>query len=254
MTRCLLNWLYLPALPPWRYSAAVLFSLWACHGAVAQINCPPLSGLPFGPWERHTAPKFRLEQIESFHFNRDVELLMKGQSSTNIGHDLEYVLLYIPNHHRALNSMMRLGKQVGKDLPPGNKYTIDCWFQRARTFRPKDGMVNLLYSFWLVHRGRKQDAIRELAMAHENMVERTSVFEYNLGLAYLEVGDFENALQAAHNAYAMGSQFPGLRDRLKRAGKWREPPPGAPKAAPDLSEKSGASAVVEGGQLTKERP
>jgi tetratricopeptide (TPR) repeat protein len=43
---------------------------------------------------------------------------------------------------------------------------------------------------------------------------------YNLGLAYFELKDYDQALEHAKRAYALGHPLPGLRDKLKRAGKW----------------------------------
>jgi hypothetical protein len=34
---------------------------------------------------------------------------------------------------------------------------------------------------------------------------------------------FDKSLESAHRAYALGFPLPGLREKLKRAGKWQEP-------------------------------
>jgi hypothetical protein len=41
----------------------------------------------------------------------------------------------------------------------------------------------------------------------------------------LDFGEPDRALEHAHRAYALGYPLPGLRNRLKRAGAWREPEP-----------------------------
>ena len=46
---------------------------------------------------------------------------------------------------------------------------------------------------------------------------------YNLGLIYLELDDFDQALKNAHAAYARGFPLDGLRKRLIKAGYWKEP-------------------------------
>ncbi len=215
-------------------SLAAAFSEEAWAAAQQQATCVPFTGLEFGPLDYRSPHPAELRRVELFHYNKDVELLRKGQSSVNIGEDLEFVLRYFPNHVRALNSMMQLGKREKTNRPRGNRDTIDCWFQRARVFRPDDGMVSLIYALWLVHRGDKSAAIAELEAARASTVETTGTFEYNLGLAYLEVGDYEKALQAAHKAYALGYSLPGLRNRLTRAGKWQDPPspPPSPEKVP----------------------
>jgi hypothetical protein len=37
------------------------------------------------------------------------------------------------------------------------------------------------------------------------------------------LGQFDKSLECAHIAYGSGFPLPGLRDKLKRAGKWKEP-------------------------------
>jgi hypothetical protein len=223
--------------PPSRQTANALI-LWcgltAGASTLAQTTCVPYSRLEFGPYDYRVAPADKLRQVELFHFTSNVEALTKGQSTVNIGRDLEFTLRYFPNHVRALNAMIRLGKRDKTDRPSGSTDTIDCWLQRARTFRPDDGTVRLLYAIWLVHRGQKSAAEAELAVARQSTAKGTANFEYNMGLAYLELGDFAHALQAAHTAYAMGYSLPGLRDRLKRSGKWREPSPPIPASEPAI--------------------
>lgn len=227
----------------------------ASASAVAQITCVPYSRLEFGPYDYRVAPADKLRQVELFHFTSNVEALTKGQSTVDIGGDLEFTLRYFPNHVRALSAMVRLGKREKTDRPRGNTDTIDCWLQRARTFRPDDGTVRLLYALWLVHRGQKSAAAAELSAARQNTPEGTANFEYNMGLAYLELGDFAHALQAAHTAYAMGYSLPGLRDSLKRAGKWREPSPPATTGEPTtLPLKTDPQPMSEGVAAGPDRP
>jgi hypothetical protein len=61
---------------------------------------------------------------------------------------------------------------------------------------------------------------------------------YNLGLAYVEIKRYPEALEAAHKAYALGFPLPGLRDRLKSVNAWKEPAQGADQeAAPEQANK-----------------
>lgn len=191
--------------------------------------CDPVGKLEFGPFDYRAAPPDKLHIVEAYHFNADVEQLRKGQSTTNIGEDLEFVLRYFPNHSRALNSMMKLGKREKTDKPRGNRDSIECWFERATKFVPGDGTVNLLYALWLVHAGKKSEATEQLALARGGDSNNAN-YAYNLGLGFLEVGDYESALEFAHKAYALGYPLPGLRDRLIRAKKWRDAVPPASTA------------------------
>ena len=45
----------------------------------------------------------------------------------------------------------------------------------------------------------------------------------DLGLAYADLKQYDKALESAHRAYGAGFPLPGLKNKLKRAGKWREP-------------------------------
>jgi tetratricopeptide (TPR) repeat protein len=62
-----------------------------------------------------------------------------------------------------------------------------------------------------------------LIQGDEALGGRSADINYNLGLIYLELGDTDNALARAHIAYAQGYPLPGLRNRLRKAGKWQEP-------------------------------
>ena len=55
---------------------------------------------------------------------------------------------------------------------------------------------------------------------------------YNIGLLQVDLKRYDAALTYAHRAYQAGFPLPGLRDKLKRAGVWREP---AAVAAPSKS-------------------
>ena len=55
------------------------------------------------------------------------------------------------------------------------------------------------------------------------MAKDDANIHYNLGLALIEVGRVDDALMHAQLAYKAGFPLPGLREKLKRMGKWREP-------------------------------
>jgi len=43
-----------------------------------------------------------------------------------------------------------------------------------------------------------------------------------MGLIYFDLKDYDKALSFAHRAYGSGFPLPGLRDKLKKVGKWQE--------------------------------
>ena len=197
-------------------------------------SCGPTPSAGPPPIDYRKAPPESLRTVEKFHFTPNVETLRKGESSTSIGRDLEFVLTYFPNHPRALNAMMRLAKREKSVRPGGAAEGVDCWFERAIDFQPDDGTVRLLHALWLVQRNDKSAAMQELEVARASAPPANANYFYNLGLAYLEAGDADRALEAAHRAYALGYPLPGLRDGLKKIGKWK-PAPDEAGASPKTS-------------------
>lgn len=177
----------------------------------------------YGPFDYRTTPYEKRRLVEDFHFTPQVRALTGGASSTAIGGDIAYTLHVFPNHPVALDAMARLGRKLGSNRPPGAQYTIECYFERAVRHTPDDPQVRILYAHYLVEQKRTKDAREHLLIAERTEPTRTDLL-YNLGLGFADVGDFEKSLDYAHRAYAKGVDLPGLRNRLQRAGKWREAP------------------------------
>lgn len=179
----------------------------------------------YGPFDyRKTTPEMR-KVVEDYHFTPEVQSLTAGASGAFVGSDLDYLLRVFPNHTRGLLAMTRLSEKEG-EKPKGSRYTVECWFDRAVRYAPDDGAVRAIYGVYLLKKGRKDDAIKELEVARDLSSADDANLHYNLGLAYLEAGQPDKALTHAHRAYALGFPLPGLKNRLVRANKWREP--GAP--------------------------
>ncbi|MBL8379809.1 MAG: ABC transporter permease [Burkholderiales bacterium] len=212
-------------------------------GAVAQeredlggCGTPQPAPGRYGPYDyRHD--KDKLPIVENAHFTPQVEGLIKGITAP-LGGDISYTLERFPNHTRALVSMMRLAEREKKSKPTGSGRTIDCYFERAVRFRPDDGMVRMIFATFLGKKGDRKGALEQLKVAEASGIA-SPVFQYNLGLAYFEVGEFDKALASAHRAYLGGFNLPGLKGKLTAAGKWREPAPAA--APPSTSETSRGS-------------
>lgn len=158
--------------------------------------------------------------VEPFHFTREVEALVRGKS-TDIPGDLAYTLRQIPNHHRALNSMMRWQLAKGRPMDADERliYTIQCYFERAIEFRPNDPVIYLLQGIYF-HRAKKlDDAVASYRKAEQMAPENAEVL-YNMGLVLVDKGDFALAKDYAERSYKLGYPMPGLRNRLKQLGKW----------------------------------
>ncbi len=174
----------------------------------------------YGPFD-YRSDKDKLAIVEAYHLTPNVINLTSPQSAGAVGGDLDYVLRAFPNHPIALMSMIKLGEKEKVIKPKGAKYGVECYFQRALRFRNDDTTVKMLYAAYLAKSGKRTEA---LAMLDEmvNAEEETANFYYNIGLIYFELKDYDKSLSYAQRAYALGFPLPGLRDKLKRAGKWKD--------------------------------
>lgn len=186
---------------------------------VSEANVCGELAFGYGPYD-YRRDKDKLKVVEQYHLNADVEYLRSGMSSAFPGGDLDYALHTFPNHHRALRAMDMLGRKEKSAQPKGARYSVECYFDRAIRFAKDDATVRMLYGVHLVARNRKKEGIEQLKAA-ESLGATSANLHYNLGLAYFDVGQHDSALEHAKKAYDMGFPLPGLREKLKRAGKWR---------------------------------
>jgi Flp pilus assembly protein TadD len=179
----------------------------------------------FGPFDYRqrgaNADSFYL--VEMAHFTSDVENGVKGNTA-QIGGDLDYTLRAIPNHHRALATMARLSRNGKVLVVPGAKYPVECYFERAIRFTPDDGSVRSAYGSYLYSLGKNDQAMQMFRQGADLEPENPSV-NYNLGLAYFNKKDYDNAAIYAKKAYALGFPLPGLKTKLQGVGKWNETAP-----------------------------
>jgi len=196
------------------------------HVVAVGIQAQDISGCDLnlanstGPWDYRTASPENKNLVERAHFTRGVESLTRGVSG-DLARDIDYTLRVFPNHPRALGSMSKLARRQKVQRPPGSTHSVECWFQRAIHFQPNDTYVRLIYGIELLKDGKREAAVEQLKVA-ENLSPGDANVHYNLGLAYFDLGDYEKSLEYAHTAYRLGFPLPGLRDKLKRAGKWRD--------------------------------
>ncbi len=156
------------------------------------------------------------------HFTPEVEALIRGTSSRLPGGDIDYTLRAIPNNHRALMAMMRLGEKEKTPQPSGSRYSIECWFERAVLFRPDDSIVRMIFSTFLNSKGRVPEANKQLDIAAA-YAKDNAFTHYNIGLHYFDLKNFEQALLQAHRAALLGFPQTALRDKLQSVGKWSDP-------------------------------
>ena len=190
--------------------------------AFAQSTCGPLRAQgQYGPYDYRT-DRDKLPIVLDNHFTAEVEALVRGKTGTTPGGDIDYTLRAIPNNHRALLAMMRLGEKEKTPQPSGSRYTIECWFERAVRFSPDDTIVRMIYSRYLNSKGRIPEATKQLEIA-ANYAKDSAFTHYNIGLHYFELKNYDKALIEAHKAISLGFTQTALRDQLQRVGKWTEP-------------------------------
>jgi len=172
--------------------------------------------------------------VERYHFSSKVEGLVAGDTAP-LPMDIDYVLRQVPNHYRALSAMAKW--QLRNARPPTAAYqTVDCYFERAFSFRPEDGNLYLLYAIYLHQKKDFSHALENYKRA-ETLQGGGAELYYNVGLLYFDTGDYSQARAYAQKAYELGYPLPGLRNKLVRAGEWSDsqarpqsaPPPASPQ-------------------------
>lgn len=174
----------------------------------------------YGPYDYRTIPAEPKRLVEIGHFTPNVETLQRGQTG-HLGSDLDYTLRAIPNHPRALYAMTRLGEREHRTTPRGARYPVECYYDRAIRFRPDDTRVRALYAIFLIKNKRPKEALPQLELA-EGGADDPEI-AYNLGLAWFDLENYDKSMAFAAKAYASGITVPGLKQKLQRVGKWRNP-------------------------------
>lgn len=216
------------------HTFAILMGFYISSGMAGVIDCGRLEN-HFGPLDYRSAPRADIDIVERYHFTSKVQSLIAGSTSLTPGGDLGYTLKVFPNHHRALMVAMKYAEKTKKDPPPELMYSIQCWFDRAERFRPDDSVVQALYGTFLIRNGNTKEGLARLEHSIEMGGENGNIY-YIIGLAYFDAKMYDKSLESAHRAYQLGFTLPGLKFKLKKVGKWTEPPPvpveeAAPEAA-----------------------
>lgn len=184
----------------------------------------PCTGLvqAYGPYD-YTDSRFKknLDLVDSGHFQPNVASLTKPRQGS-FAADLDYTLRAIPNHHRALYTLIRLATEPKPARDPYKWFRDpvhppECYLQRAIAFSKKDYVPKFLYGLYLHKMGRLKDAEEWYKETLKGLPEYAEA-HYNLGLLLLELGRYPEAADQAHAAYRLGYPLQGLSRRLKEAG------------------------------------
>jgi Tfp pilus assembly protein PilF len=187
--------------------------------APARADCPPYVKTEVGGDYNDADDRRDLQVVESYHFTPAVENLQHGNRSY-LGGDLSYTLEHFPNHHRALSAMAKLALREKKAQPQGAKFNIECFFQRALGYRPKDAKVHSIYAGYLMAQDKLGEAREHLDLAVQ-LEPDNATSHYNLGLLHFKQKDYAAARRSAERAYGLGFPLPGLRNKLTEAGQWQ---------------------------------
>lgn len=189
-----------------------------------ELGCGPRKLGEFGPFDYRdtTTHEQYLKRVEKYHFGSNIEFLNAGLSPAKIGSDLDFTLRYYPNHHRALMTLVKFARKTRSAHPSGMQFGVDCWFVRAANLAPDDARVPLIYGIYLLQSDQDKRAIEELEKARALEEGGDPNLYYNLGLAYANAGRWDESVEMAQKAYALGHPLPGLRNKLRRAGKWKK--------------------------------
>lgn len=213
-------------------TVAVFLLLFASVGASAQTLAPwvgsSLDGdrcygkrQGVGPFDYlyRSALQKELNVVEGYHFTSDVESLRKGKSG-KIELDIDYTLRAFPNHHRALNAMIRYQQKIGRrevlrlrsiEIPPA-----ECYLQRAVNFSPTDATTHMLYAMHLRNLGEKQQARGMYETAHK-LAPKDLQIQYNFALLLVDLDELDTAQELADTIYGQGYPLPGLKRKLEAA-------------------------------------
>lgn len=123
------------------------------------------------------------------------------------------------------------------------RYSIECYFDRAIRFAPDDQVVRMLYGRYLSKQsGREAEAVVQLQKAVELAADNPFT-QYNVGLIYVDMKRYDEALAQAHRAMALGMDRPELKQSLVSVGKWSEPAAGAAPTAASTPASAPAAAA-----------
>ena len=214
---------------PWPVRASVAAGLLAFTSAASGqgvADCGELRN-NYGPYDYTNAQHFteKLPRVEEHHYNIGVQNLtgtgITVATEARMGSDIGYTLRAFPNHHRALYTMMRYYAELVPIGAARMRYDPLCWFDRAKRFAPHDATVVMLEGIYY----RKINKLEEAKKAYESalaMAPESAEINYNAGLLYVDLKQYDRAVEVAEKAYELGHPLPGLRNRLKRLGHWPE--------------------------------
>jgi tetratricopeptide (TPR) repeat protein len=191
----------------------------AASGGVSAANnyCGELKN-HYGPLDFRMRGQVNLEIVEGAHFTEEVAKGNPRGSTGDLAADLDYTLRAIPNHPGALTTIGAVSIRAKTARLATARYPTECYFERAIRFAPDDAAVRAVYGNYLNALGRLPQALNMFRFAVE-LAPNNATYNYNLGLAYVKMKQYDKAEEYANKAYELGFPLQGLRKQLDAAHK-----------------------------------
>ncbi|ANG62532.1 hypothetical protein A8C75_08535 [Marinobacterium aestuarii] len=196
------------------YNKVMFFWGGIVFSAYSHGSCGDVYAEKYGPYD-YSDEKQRsriLETVERRHFTDNVQGLKKGGETGSIMGDLGYTLNKFPNHYPALTTLVKYSEYEGVKTDPFIQEEINCFFVRAKQFKPEDYRVYHIYGNYLFRKGNYKSSIENYTKSLS--IRDSAEVHYNLGLAYLKLGDVKNSEIHARKAYSKKYPLPGLKNML----------------------------------------
>lgn len=156
-----------------------------------------------------------------------LERAKKDSSSRNKKHLLESVvgevdfsIRYVPESHIIHAEHIMTKAQAIWHL--GKYDSANNLLERETALHDTYAPIYSVRAVLLRDQGKLDEAIELLYHATEKKQVKSAELHYFLGLFLVENKSYDKALEQAHQAYSLGYPLPGLKNKLKRLGRWKE--------------------------------
>lgn len=167
-------------------------------------------------YQAHLSPTTAqlLNNVEKYHEEQSKDYMRRKQYD-GAWKGFDFILRYFPNHPRGLLLMSELCL-VWKN----RQCDMESYFDKAVRLSPNHPGVYLTKGIYLHKRGKLNEAIDSYKKSLEFNPSSANA-HYNLGLVYVAQKQYSLANEHAQQAYALGIDLPGLRNKLIAAGAWK---------------------------------
>ena len=175
----------------------------------------------YGPYDyTKTNEREKIPIVEQYHFPKNTEYLIKPVQG-NFAGDFDYTLRAVPNHHRALLSLTRYQIQLNTKLKNTQKpfSPVECYFQRAINFSPRDATTRALYAYYLHKVGQNEQAMKFYDQAASMSPDSTKIL-YSFSLFLLDIKKYDKAVEIAHKVYKDKKAPDALKNKLIKLKLW----------------------------------